>query len=375
MPAPKWPPPIHTHAASGRDYVLYRGVQYYLGPAGSPESRRAYADLLVRLQAGGQATEKATAKGDKGKPSPSLTVGEVWLRWLADEAPRYGGSHESVCIGYAFAVAIEIHARTPAAEFDALALEEVRDRMVGRGWAMSTVSYSIVRIRTVWRWAERRRLVPRGSWEGLRALPPLAPNDARFRPRKKRRAYSWEEVERVLACCVPPLAAALAFHWWTGCRSQDVRRLRVGQIDQSGEVWIYRPPQHKGSWRGAERAVFIGPRAQEGLAPWLADKGPEDFAFPVTRATRRSKRTDWYHGAHCYGRKTYGQAVSRAARLAGVPDFQAYCLRHSAKRRVTREMGLHAARAFLGQESISTTDGYDHHRDIEVATEVARRCG
>lgn len=371
MPAPKWPPPVKLHKASNRDYVLYKNVQHYLGPAGSAESRRNYAALLQRLAG---ADPNVTAA-----PEPAgLAVAEVFARWLAEEAPKLANAHEADCVGYAFGPALRLFARTPAADFDAGLLEEARDDMVVReGWAPCTVRHACSRVRRVWRWAERKRLVPRGSWANLRTLPPLPPHDARFRSRPEpRKAFSREEVEKALAFCVPPLAAALTFQFWTGCRSQDARRLKPGQIDRSGDVWGYRPPQHKGTWRGAGREVMIGPRCQEALVPWLEGKGPDEWAFPChARVPRSSRKTDWLRGEHCYSRQAYGRGAAAAGKRAGLGGFQSYCLRHSAKQRVAREMGLDFARSFLGQESLSVTDNYARARDSEMAREVARTLG
>jgi integrase len=49
----------------------------------------------------------------------------------------------------------------------------------------------------------------------------------------------------------------------TGMRPGEVCRLCPAEIDKSGPVWIYRPRRHKGDWRGKERAIAIGPKAQE----------------------------------------------------------------------------------------------------------------
>lgn len=377
MPAPKWPPPIKVHRKSRRCFALYRGVQHWLGPADPPEPpwhpevRRSYAELLALL---------ATAEprpAAPANPPTSLTVAEVFARWQAEEAPRYGESRERVNVELAFAPLLKLYTRTPAAEIDALALEKVRGAMIALRWSRVTINNNCGRIRTVWRWAERQRLLPRGSWANLRTLPPLLANDARVKESPRRRATTWEELQQVLGCCVPPLRAALLVQWWTGCRSQDVRRMKVGQVDRRESIWIYHPHTHKNAWRGQERDVLIGPRAQEVLLPWLEDKTPVEWVFPCHAHMPRHVRKpyDWFHGERCYSCRSYGSAGSRAARRAGVEGWSPYTLRHAAKRRITRAEGLDAARSFLGQSSIQATDGYAHSRDMEVAAAVAARHG
>jgi hypothetical protein len=58
-----------------------------------------------------------------------------------------------------------------------------------------------------------------------------------------------------------------------------------------------------------------------------------------------------------------------------LPGVCTYRARHAAKDRVTRELGLDAARSFLGQKSIATTDGYGEAIDLKTAVEAAKRLG
>src|SRR6185436_8797415 len=48
-------PSYCLHRASGLAYVTLGGKEHYLGKHGTPESRRAYAELIARLDAGGSA--------------------------------------------------------------------------------------------------------------------------------------------------------------------------------------------------------------------------------------------------------------------------------------------------------------------------------
>ena len=372
MPAPKWPPIPRPHKPSGQDRVRWRNREYYLGASGSQEARQRYADLLVELAAleAGRGAPPVLATAPKAP-----TVAEVVAGWVIQEQP--GLSAE---IGERIARSLEYltrrHADLPASEVDALVLRQVREDMIGRDLAASTVNVMVGHIRRVWRWAEEQRMLPRGSWANLGTLPPIRKNDRRVRHAPGRRATTWEEVQRVAACAVPPIAAAIQVQWYSGCRSGEIRRIRVGEVDTSGEVWEYTPARHKTSHLDHPHVVLLGPQAQEILRPWLENKGPEEWVFPChSGRSRRSTRTDWYRGEHCYGRRTYGGSAARAAREAGLPGWQPYQCRHAAKKRVTRAYGLDAARSLLGQASLSSTDHYSHERDLEVARKVALELG
>jgi hypothetical protein len=55
----------------------------------------------------------------------------------------------------------------------------------------------------------------------------------------------------------------MKFQRSTGCRPAEACRLRRCDIDMGGPVWMYRPPQHRGSWHGNSQTIAIGPKAQE----------------------------------------------------------------------------------------------------------------
>jgi hypothetical protein len=54
--------------------------------------------------------------------------------------------------------------------------------------------------------------------------------------------------------------AELMLH--TGMRPGEACRIRLAEIDRSGEVWLYRPSRHKTAHHGHARVIAIGPKAQ-----------------------------------------------------------------------------------------------------------------
>jgi hypothetical protein len=69
-------------------------------------------------------------------------------------------------------------------------------------------------------------------------------------------------------------------------RPGEVRRLQTLGIDTSVQPWVYRPASHKTAWRGRERTIFIGPKAQKILEPLLNPENPEAYLFPPRRTHR-----------------------------------------------------------------------------------------
>lgn len=359
--------------------MRYESRDYYLGKYGSPEAARAYAKLLTQLAAGLPPARRG--------PDTPLSVAGVASAWLEGDAPRYGGSAEAGQFDRALAVLVRLYADLPAADFRARHLDAVRLAMASGswmtdaerdalrrdrspGWCRNVVNRQTVRLRTVWRWAEREGLVPEGSWAHLRTLPGLKANDGRARATAKRKAAAWADVLAVVKRCEAPVRAMLLTQWWSGCRSGEVRTMRRGDLDRSGPVWVYRPRLHKTAHLGQTRVVALGRRCQAALRAFV-EAAPDDDAYlfvppPGGRPGAVAQA--------CYSRKTYSRAVRRAARRAGV-GLVPYQLRHAAKDRVTRHFGLDAARAVLGQSSLAVANSYGEAVDLKSAEEVARRLG
>lgn len=363
----KWPPAIYPHKPSGRDRIRVDGIDYWLGPSGSEESKREYARLVQELAETGQAEKKQHA-------FPTLV--ELISRWDADRAP---GMSEKEMLHTRSALLVLVRGRV-SLRTDAVTLavlREARKDMLDRkqkrhfagdernktGWSRNYVNAQVRRIRTVWRWAEEAGLAPPGSWNHLRVLKPLPAHDQSLRHTERIRPATAEHVEAILLHVRSPAARAMVrLQWLTGMRSGEVRTMRVGEVDTTGAVWLYRPRCHKNSWRGHDRVVTIGPQGQDILRLFLAGKPANARAFQ----TRNGKP---------YTTEVYGTIVKRAGVRAGLAWVRAYCLRHGAKQRIAAELGLDVARSVLGQKSIGTTNEYGQAVDLDQAIRAAEKLG
>jgi integrase len=173
----------------------------------------------------------------------------------------------------------------------------------------------------------------------------------------------------------------------TGMRPGEVCRLTTGQIDRSGEVWIYSPVKHKTVDLGKGRHVAIGPRAQEILTPWLRADPDAPLFQPVeamryehshrgdgTRIGKKRKKNPRRAPGLVYSAAVYRHAVARACRRAGVPAIHPNRLRHTFATRTRKEFGLEHAQTALGHSKADVTQVYAE-RDLQKAVEVARQIG
>lgn len=348
---PNWPPRPHHHKPSGQDRVQYRGRDYYLGPHNSAKARQAYVDLIRRLE--GEQDAKAPVRP---------TVADVVAAWGVHAIETYGPDSPEVReFEYVTEAALSLFAALPADEFDVDHLEQVRDALLAAKLCRNVVNRRIVRFRTLWRWAERRKLAPKGSWANLRTLPALRRGERGARETKKVAPAEWAVVEAVCAKASESVRALLLVQWYTGARPGELFLLRVGLLKVEGDLAVYSPEKHKNAWRGQDRAVFFGPRALAAVKGLVDGKHADDLVFPN-------------RDGGPFTRRTYGRAVARAAAKAGV-KLHVYSLRHSFKQRAARELSLDAARAAMGQASMSSTEKYAAGQDGKLASDVARRIG
>ncbi len=179
--------------------------------------------------------------------------------------------------------------------------------------------------------------------------------------------------------------------------------MRPCDVDRDGEVWTYRPASHKTEHHGRERIIFLGPKAQAILLPYLL-RGAENYCFSPTdseskrkaamRANRkmnvqpsqvdRRKRRPKRKPGDRYVKDAYNRAIQRAVDRANkdrekqgqekLPYWSPNQLRHSAATEIRRQFGLEAAQTVLGHAKADITQVYAE-RDLSLAAEVMRRIG
>jgi integrase len=172
------------------------------------------------------------------------------------------------------------------------------------------------------------------------------------------------------------------FQRYTGCRPQEATMLRPMDLDRSGAVWSYTPPSHKTQHHGRERRIFVGPRAQAVLLPYLlrpADaycfnpKESKPAAFVPSKYPRRKARGTSRRGER-YKKDAYYRAVVRACERAGVAPWSPNQLRHSRATDIRKTFGLEAAQLVLGHARADVTQIYAE-RDFEVAQRIMGEVG
>jgi integrase len=250
--------------------------------------------------------------------------------------------------------------------------------MIDAGLARTTINQRVGRVVRLFKWAVESELVEPAVYQALRAVRGL--------PKGRSAAHEPGPVRPVPEADVQAIRPHVARQVWamvelqrlTGMRPGEVTAMRTGDLDTTGPVWAYTPPRHKTAHHGRGRTVYLGPRAQEVLRPWLrADPGAHLFspreAVEERQAERRRRRrtpltpsqlarkrvgTPGRPPGERYTTRTYHHAVKYGCRRAGVPAWHPHQLRHNAATRLRSEFGVEVARVILGHGRLEATEIY-----------------
>jgi integrase len=398
-------PSYRLHKQSGQAIVtMSDGLggrrDVLLGLYGSPASQAEYTRVLAEWQQSGRRFPQPAPQ------AASLTVNELLLAFWQHAEQHYRRpdgtpTDEIHCLRAALRPLRQLYGHTPARDFGPLALVALRQRMVesveertGRPWCRRTINSHVCRIRSVFKWCVEQELVPASVLHALQAVRGLQKGRTQARESTPVKPVPDAWVEAVLPCVTAPVQAMIELQRLTGMRPGEVVLVRGIDLDRSGKVWLYRPGSdqangtHKTAWRGHRRVIAIGPRAQEVLTPFLKDD-PHAYLFspqesmaalqprrrqtPLRAPKARQGQPRWQPGAH-YRVSSYRQAVTKACRKAGVPEWHPHQLRHTKATEIRRAAGLDAARAVLGHRSPAVTEVYAE-LDVNKAADVMEKLG
>jgi integrase len=288
----------------------------------------------------------------------------------------------------------KLYGDTEAAKFGPMALRTVHEDMIASGLCRRTINTRVGRLKRVFRWAVSYELLPSAVYEALRAVPGLQRGRGEARDTEPVRPVPEGDVRATLPFLPAVVSAAVQVQLLTGCRVSEALTMRGCDLDVTGPVWAYRPARHKNRNRGLDRVIFLGPRAQAVVKPFLktdlqaylfspADAvAARDARRAAARKTKRPPsqlaRTRKPNPKRCprdrYDRNSYRQAIGRACGKAGVPVWNPLQLRHTAATLVRSRYGIEAAKAILGHSRVETSQIYAE-RNLGRAEEVMREIG
>lgn len=323
-----------------------------------------------------------------------ITVAELCDRFMAHAKVYYrkpDGRPTSMIHNLEMAIAPlrKLQGSTAAADMGPQALKGVQGAMVAQGWARRTVNQAVKLVRSVFRWGVEQESVPATVLEGLRALAPLRCGRCDARETEPVRPVPEAHVEAIRPHVARQVWALVEIQRLTGMRPGEAVIMRGCDLNAAGKVWTYRLAAHKTQHHGHERIVYVGPRAQAVLKPFLKrDLGAYLFnpreaiaeraaAAPTHRRPgqpQAARRTDRVVGDH-FTVASYRRAVDRGCKAAGIPTWNPNRLRHNAGTFLRREYGIDLAQTILGHRIGSAITEVYAEANVAKAIQVVAQVG
>lgn len=384
-------PSFKLHKATGQAYAVFESKRRYFGRHELPESKARYDQAVAEWLANGRC-----ARVDAHDLTIVELVNAFRRRCESESIDKRDAGHFKA----AWTPIVELYGDTPAAAFGPLKLKAVRERLIAgpRGnRSRRYVNGLAKRIRYIFKWAVAEELVPASVLEALRAV-------AGLRPGKGGEAVETEPVKPVpqehIDAIRPYLSkqveAIIDLQLLTAARPGELVIMRPIDIDTTGKVWVYTPKDHKSAWRGHHRTIYLGPKAQEIVQPFLAGRAVEAFLFSPAEAVEKQREDR--HAARVtplscgnkpgsnverhpqrtpgerYTPESYRHAIQFACKRAGIDKWHPYQLRHNAATNLRKQFGVDVAATLLGHVGLNTIEVYAE-KNHELAMQIAGKVG
>jgi integrase len=394
-------PKLARHKGKNLAFVVLNGKFVYLGKWGDcddpcREARRQYDRAVAEWLAAGRRHVEA---------DHILTVAELVERYR--DTKHCGG--DSVVFAKSVKPSLDrlcgLYGDTAAAEFTPVRLEALQRSLIdardkhGRPLSRRYINGKLIaRVRVLFKWAVSKGLVKPEVYGALLCVEALRYGESDAPERAAVKPVDDGVIDATLPHLPPVVADMVILQRASGMRPGEVCRLSWQEIDTSDpKVWVYSPARHKTAHHGKARPICLGPKAQGVLvkyrdrpatAPIFSPAVAEAKRHAARTAARKSRvtpseaksRADRIAGnkrsryGDAYTTDSYGLAVARAAKLAGVEHWALNRIRHKTATEIRRTYGLDGAGAVLGHSKLETTQIYAE-RDLQLAMRIAAEVG
>lgn len=356
---------------------------HLLGKYGSKSSREKYQRLVAEYKA----SRKSKAFGKS-----ELLLQDVMLAFVRHVNEYYRGSDLPYRFKLSMRPVAELYATLPAKDFGPKQFRAVLEH-----WLSDTtrsrnyINDHMRRVIAMVQWAVAEELVQPDQLVKIRAVKLLERGRCTAREPEPVTSVPTELLEATLPCLTQVVSDMIRFQLLTGCRPGELVRICPGMVDRSGEVWTIELSKHKTAHKGKRRTIYVGPKAQAVLAPYLL-RGADDPCFsPIEsekqrrQARHEARKTPLGYGngpgsnvarkprtqpGEAYTTGTYCRAIRYACIRGKLQVWSPNMLRHSCATELRKQHGLEAAQVILGHSELSVTQVYaetNTARAIEVA--------
>jgi integrase len=370
----------------------------YLGDYGTDESREKYARVKAEWL-----TSKGAARFVADPAGPTMAT--IALAYLDHAQSYYGPGTELENLKLALRPISALYATLPASTFGVVEFRAVRQWWLGRDGGRRSrdgerklsrqyINKQMKRLTRVIKWAVGQGSIPPAVHQAIQCVEPLKRGRCTAPEAEPVRPVDASIVDATCQHLTPVVADMVKLQLLLGCRPGELCSLKPSDVHRVKDVWEIRLANHKCSWRGKERVIFAGPKAQRILSKYLL-RGADEHCFSPAEATEQrltaknearttppscgnvrgsnvKKKPKKAPGAS-YSVESYGRAIRYACIKAKVEPWAPNRLRHSRATEIRAKYGIECASSVLGHSGIEITQVYaeqDRNRAVRVAAEI-----
>ena len=261
---------VYNSKGQRRAKTKYFSKQYEFG---SPESK-------AELEAWFRKTDIFTSDFI-GRHDLEYTVGELKYAWHEFKLQYVSSARHDHSF---FRIVVDIlteYDDIAANDFRVSYLMKIRDGLQkqaetsghrNRNW----INKHIREVVKIFEWGSTRDFVYPEVPKNLNLLTNLTRKESpALRDSEQREAVPAAVLEEAIAVANPCLRTMLILQRETGARPSELRHMSWDQIDQSKDLWVYRPVHHKNSHRGDSRNIYLTKAAQEALWEYHENQRPD----------------------------------------------------------------------------------------------------
>jgi integrase len=273
----------YSRHASGQARVWIGGQHVYLGPFGSPQSKRKYREIVDRWQRQRDFSYR-----------PDLTVGQLALLYDPHAREHYKkngqASSEVHCIRAAIRFLLARERHTLASQFGPKKLKQIQRDIIEDGQCRRTINGHCERIRRLVAWGVSEELVAPDILTALRTVRGLGAGRTDAEDREPIGPVNLADVLKIRRHVSRQVMGMVLLQLRTGGRPGEVVQIRGDNLNTTGDVWVVVPQCHKTEHRGRSRTIFIGPRGQRIVRKFLTTDPGKVLFSPIDAEVERSQR-------------------------------------------------------------------------------------
>jgi integrase len=244
-------PSYLSHTQSGRARAVWtdragtRQFRMLPGPFDSPESRAAFAALLLELEAAPHQPRAADPAG--------ITLAELLLAYLGHAERHYrtpdGKPISEIYEGKVVRALRELYADKPVAEFGPLGVKAARQWWVNEGRSRTECNRRVAMVKRIFKWAVSEELAPPAVYQAVATVAGLQKGRTKAREKEPvgpvddaavdatlpflgRHIRGLVEIQRLTGCrpgeAAPSGGATSTRAGWSGCTSRATTRPPTG---------------------------------------------------------------------------------------------------------------------------------------------------